>query len=426
MRVVVIGGGVIGMASAYELVKQGHEVTVLEAGTVGGGASRGTAGWICPADSGPVAAPGMVLQGLRWMLHADSPLRIRPRASLPYLGFLLGMAQRCNADDFRAGLRANIALFGDSMETFDAWQQEGVAFEMQADGLLIALLGRDNYEHQLHDLDIVRDAGLDPVALEGDAVREHEPALSDRVHGGIFFPHERHIRSETLAPGLAAAARARGVEVRERTALEGVVRDGRRVTALRTSDGRIPADAVVLAAGVWTERLARLFGVRLPIEPGKGYSVEYAQAPVRLRSATSFTERKVVGTPLGNALRLAGTMEFAGYDPTVDPVRAAAILRGPAEFLRDWTAPEPDAPAWAGFRPMTPDSLSIIGRLGAHDNAYVASGHGMFGITMAPATARAVVTMVETGRVPAHLAPFAPDRFGARDTVARLRRLRAR
>lgn len=411
MRVVVIGGGVIGVASAYELAKRGHAVTVLDAGLVGEGASRGTAGWICPADSGPVAAPGMVMQGLRWMLHADSPLFIRPRLSPPYLTFLLRMAARCNAQDFRAGLRANIALFGDSMDLFDAWTREGVEYESHADGLLVAVRDREHFDHHLPDLDIVRDAGLDPRVLRGDEVRVHEPALSDRVHGGIFFPHERHIRSETLAPGLAASARALGVDVRERCSVEGVVRDGHRVTAVRTSEGRIDADAVVVAAGVWSVDLARHFGVRLAIEPGKGYSVEYANAPVRLRSATAFTERKVVGTPLGDALRLAGTMEFAGFDRSVNSVRAAAILRGPSDFLRDWQAPEPDAPAWAGFRPMTPDSLSLIGRLGRHDNAFVATGHGMFGITLAPATALAVVEMVESGRVPERLAPFDPARF---------------
>lgn len=411
MRVVIIGGGVIGAASAYELARRDHEVTVIDAGRTGQGASFGTAGWICPADSGPIPAPGMVLQGLKWMLHSDSPLFIQPRPSLPFARFLLHMAARCNAADWRAGLQANIGLFGDSMEVFDRWRAEGVDFEMHSDGLLVALLGRENYEHHLHDLDITRDAGFEPIALLGDEVRNHEPALSDAVHGGIFFPHERQIRSETLTPGLVGRARSLGVEFREQCAFDGVVRDGRRVTAVRTLEGHIACDAVVLAAGVWSAALARHFGARLAIEPGKGYSVEYSKAPVHLRSPIAFTERKVVGTPLGDALRLAGTMEFSGYDASVNPVRAAAILRGPADFLRGWTSPQPDAEAWAGFRPMTPDSLALIGRLGEHDNAFVASGHGMFGITLAPATALAVVEMVETRRVPERLRPFDPKRF---------------
>ena len=411
MRVVIIGGGVIGAASAYELAKRDHEVTVLEAGHAGQGASFGTAGWICPADSGPVQAPGMVLQGMKWMLHTDSPLFIKPRPSLPFVRFLLQMATKCNATDWRAGLQANIGLFGDSMHIFDDWRREGVQFEMYEDGLLVALLGKDKYEHHLHDLDIVRDGGFDPQPLLGDDVRNHEPALSDKVYGGIWFPHERQIRSETITPGLVERAKRLGVVFREQTSFEGLVRNGNRITAVRTLEGRIECDAVVLAAGVWSAGLARQFGARLAIEPGKGYSVEYSTAPVQLRSSTSFTERKVVGTPLGNALRLAGTMEFSGYDGSVNPARAAAILRGPSDFIRGWESPKPDAEAWAGFRPMTPDSLSMIGRLGSNDNAYVASGHGMFGITLAPATALAVVEMVESGRIPERLKAFDPARF---------------
>lgn len=411
MRVVIIGGGVIGAASAYHLARNDHEVTVVEAGRVGQGASFGNAGWVCPADSGPVQAPGMVLQGLKWMLQPDSPLFIKPRVSVPFVRFLLQMAAQCNASDWRAGLRANIGLFADSMQWFDEYRRDGMDFEMYEGGLLVAFLGEDKFEHHLHDLDIVQEAGFDPRVFRGDEVREYEPALTDVVRGGILFPHERQIRSETITPALVERGRRLGVQYREQCAFEGVIRDGNRVTAVRTSEGRIECDAVVVAAGVWSRQVAATMGVRLAIEPGKGYSIEYGQAPVRLRSNISFAERKVVATPLGDALRLAGTMEFSGFDSSINPVRADAIRRGPADYLRGWHSPKPDAEAWSGFRPMTPDSLSMIGRLGKHDNAYVASGHGMFGLTMAPATALAVVEMVESGRIPERLRPFDPARF---------------
>ncbi len=411
MRVVVIGAGIIGAASAYELALLDHEVTVIEAGQVGQGASFGNAGWICPAESGPVASPGMIVQGMKWMLKSDSPLFIKPRPSLPFAKFLLQMAAKCNANDYRAGLQANMAFFADSMQRFDDWRRDGVAFEMYASGLLMAFLGQEKFDHHAHDLDIARAAGLDPVELVGDAVRVHEPALTNAVYAGIYYPHERQIRSESITPGLVERCRRLGVQFREQCVFEGVIRDGNRVTAVRTPEGRVACDAVVVAAGVWSGAVAQQFGVRLPIEPGKGYSIEYANSPVQLRSNISFTERKVVGTPLGSALRLAGTMEFSGFDASVNPVRADAIRCGPADFLNGWTSPKPDADAWSGFRPMTPDSLSLIGRIGKHDNAYVASGHGMYGVTLAPATALAVVEMVETGRVPERLKPFDPARF---------------
>lgn len=411
VRIVVVGAGVIGAASAYHLAKNGHEVVVVEAGHIGTGASWGNAGWICPAETGPVAAPGMVLQGLKWMLKPDSPLYIKPQPSLPFVKFLLHTAAKCNENDYRAGLRANIAFFADSMQWFDEYKRDGVDYEMYNQGLLMAFLGKEKFEHHAHDLDIAEAAGLEPRRLTGDALREQEPALSDNVQAGIYYPFERGIRSESITPALVARCRQLGVEFKENTPFEGVVKTGNRVTAVKTPDGRIMCDAVVVAAGVWSARVAKHFGVRLQIQPGKGYSIEYADAPVRLRQPISFTEAKCVGTPLGNALRLAGTMEFSGFDPDVNAVRVNAIRNAPSRFVKDWAAPEPTAPAWAGFRPMTPDSLSIIGRLGAHENAFVAAGHGMYGVTLAPATALAVVEMVESGRVPERLAPFSPDRF---------------
>ncbi len=414
VRVVVIGAGVIGAASAYHLARNGHEVVVLEAGHIGQGASWGNAGWICPAETGPVAAPGMVLQGLKWMLKPDSPLYIKPQPSLPFVRFLLQTAAKCNANDYRAGLRANIGFFADSMQWFDEYQRDGIRFEMYSQGLLMAFLGEEKYEHHAHDLDIVEAAGLEPRRLKGDALREQEPALSDNVKAGIYYPFERGIRSETITPALVARARQMGVEFKENTPFEGVVKAGDHITAVKTPDGRILCDAVVVAAGVWSARVAKQFGVTLPIQPGKGYSIEYANPPVQLRQAISFTERKCVGTPLGSALRLAGTMEFSGFNPNVNAVRVDAIRKAPSSFLSNWDAPEPSDEPWAGFRPMTPDSLSIVGKLGTFDNAYVASGHGMYGVTLAPATATAVVEMVETRRVPERLAPFSPNRFSFR------------
>lgn len=411
MRVVIVGAGVIGAASAYHLARAGHEVVVLDAGKAGFGASYGNAGWVCPAETGPVAAPGMVLQALRWMLRPDSPLFIKPRLSLPFAGFLLQMAAKSNARDFRAGLQSNVDFFADSMQWFDEYRRDGIDFEMYSDGLLMAFLGREKFTHHAHDLDIAEAAGLEPQSLVGDALRAQEPALSDAVVAGIYYPFERGIRSETITPGLVRRARELGVEFREQTPFEGIVQQHDRVTAVKTPDGRVLCDAVVVAAGVWTAAVARSFGVRLPIEPGKGYSIEYANPAVALRQPISFTEAKCVGTPLGSSLRLAGTMEFAGYDHSINPVRVDAIRRAPSKFLSNWDAAAVTTEPWAGFRPMTPDSLSVIGKLGRYDNAYVAAGHGMYGLTLAPATAQAVVEMVEHKQVPERLRAFSPDRF---------------
>lgn len=411
MRVAVVGGGVIGAASAYHLARNGHEVVVLEAGRIGQGASKGNAGWICPSEVGPVAAPGMVLQGLKWMLRPDSPLYIKPQLSLPFVRFLLHMAAKSNATDYRAGLMANVSFFGDSMQWFDEYERDGVQFEMHKQGLLMAFISKEKYQHHVDDLDVANAVGLEPRQLEGDALREQEPALADRVPYGIYFPHERGLRSETLAPGLLARAQQLGVEVRENAAFEGIVQSGDRVSAVKIADGQVMCDAVVITAGVWAGRIAKTFGVNIPIQPGKGYSIEYASPPVQLQQPTSFADAKVVGSPLGDALRLAGTMEFSGFGTNINPLRVEAIRNAPARFINGWDPTAVSAAPWAGMRPMTPDSLSVIGRLGRFDNAFIAAGHGMLGMTMAPATAEAVVEMIATNREPERLKQFSPRRF---------------
>jgi D-amino-acid dehydrogenase len=181
------------------------------------------------------------------------------------------------------------------------------------------------------------------------------------------------------------------------------------VTALRTRSERHEADAFVLAAGPWTGSLSPMFGQRLPVRPGKGYSVDLP--PVALRGATNLSDVRVAVTPFSDRLRLAGTMEFAGLDEDVNDVRVAAILRAPYLYLRDWQPPATPPLAKAGMRPMTPDGLPVIGRIPGLANVFVSSGHGMLGVTLAPGSARALTDLVLHGICRPELVPFDPARF---------------
>lgn len=316
MRAVVVGGGVIGLTTAYQLARQGAEVVVLDARATGLGASAVNAGWFVPAEATPVPGPGVVVQTLKWMLRPDSPVYIRPSVNPRHVSFMVRMWRRCNARDQRAGFEAHLRLAHATAEMLDEYRVDGIDFEMHSTGLLMACTQRETLDHHVATLDLVRAHGLDPQVMIGDDVRVHEPLLSDRVIGGVFFPCERHLDPRALVQGLHKRLVEMGVRIVEGAPVRSVdtreVSGRRTVTAVRTSTERHEGDAFVLAAGAWTGPLSTLFGHRLPIRPGKGYSIDIP--PVGLRGAINLSETKVAMTPFTDRLRLAGTMEFARLD----------------------------------------------------------------------------------------------------------------
>jgi D-amino-acid dehydrogenase len=410
MRVAVIGGGIIGLTSAYHLLERRHEVVLVDGAGVGSGASHGNAGWIVPAECGPVAGPGMVLQGLKWMAHRDSPLYIQPSLDPQFVRFMLAMARRCNRADFRAAFRANLTLATKSIALLDQYAADGMAFEIHRDGLVMAFAGADALHHHSVNLDISAAHGLDPEILSGPELAEREPTLNPSLAGGIVFPHERHVRPDALVRALAERCRALGADVIEHSPVTNVDRRDRRVRSVATSGGAVEADQFLLTAGAYSRPLAALFGVSLPVRPGKGYGVDYTPPPVPLKAMVNLADARVAVTPFDGTLRLCGTMEFAGLDTTINEARVRAIRRAAGRYFVGWSDPPP-GPPWAGARPMTPDGMPIIGRLPGSDNAWVATGHGMLGVTMGPATGRAIAEAIHTGSSPELLRPFSADRF---------------
>jgi D-amino-acid dehydrogenase len=413
VKIVVVGGGIVGLGSAYELVRDGHDVTVLDAGAAGAGASHGNAAKITMAEATPVPAPGMVLQGLKWMLKADSPLFVRPSLSPTFLRFMVTMARHCNEGDFRHALRVHLEMASTCVDVLDEWADAGLAFEMHRKGVLLLFEDRESFEHRVALNDAFAPFGMTPELLDTDALHDREPCLSDRARHALFFPDDRQVEPDSLTGALAKRMRQLGAQVREHTRVVGFEQAGSRVTAVVTEADRIECDQVVLATGVWTGVLAAELGPALPIGPGKGYSVDYFPSPVPLSTPLTFEDAHVSVTPLNGRLRLAGTMEFAGLGTEVNARRVAAVKRAAARGFRDWDEDTPHAEAWAGLRPMTADGLPIIGRLRPDGNVVVASGHGMLGLTLAPSTAKTVRDLARdiASSRPSPLTPYGPERF---------------
>lgn len=412
--VAIVGGGIIGLCSAYYLNQRSIDVLVIDAAEPGNGASKGNAGWITPSLSGPVPAPGVVRQSIRWMLKPDSPLYIKPRLDFGLLRWLFQFWRHCNHDTYRRGLTVTAELARGTFDLFDGLRRDGVEFEEHQAGLLFAFLTPPAMAHVLEDLQLLRPYGYSPVALDGQAARELEPALSDAVIGGVWVEQERQVRPESLTAGLTKRLLNEGVEFRPDTPVTSFEVDGRRVRRIVTTRGTIDADAVLIATGAWAPRLTDPLGVRIPIQPGKGYSLHYEPPPVRLSRALYLYEAKVGVTPLEGAVRFAGTMEFSGINDTIDTSRIGAIADAGERYLTSWPASVVGAERWTGMRPMTPDGLPVIGNLHPLDNAFIASGHAMLGMTLGPATGYAVSDMIATGRAPDVLRCFDPDRFARR------------
>lgn len=412
MKIVIVGSGVIGLGSAYALARRGAEVVVVGDRAPGSGASIVNAGWVVPAESGPLPGPGIILQTLRWMLRPDSPVYVRPAASPSFIRFMVGMLRACNATAHWRAFEATARLAAGTMDAFDAWVADGLAFEMHADGEIRAYLDAAELRHAIDSLAAYERAGFEVAALTGDEARMLVPELSDAVVGGIHFPNERHLRPTTLVAALVERLGTLGVRF-----ADGAVTAARALPAggveVRGAFGGERADALVIAAGAWSARVGRLLGATLPIRPGKGYSVDYVPAPLAVRPIISLSEAHCVVTPLDGATRVAGTMEFGGLDERISAVRLAAIRRAPTRYFRSWDPGAPSLPPSAGLRPMTPDGLPVIGRLRPFRSVYLASGHAMLGVTLAPRTGALLADMILDGAEPEVLAPFSPRRFGA-------------
>ncbi len=427
MKVVIVGGGVVGLTTAYELEAAGCDVTLLEAVRCGSGASHGNAAKIALAESAPVPGPGVLVQGIRWMFRSDSPLSIHPSVAPGYIGFLLRMARHCNKRDFEAGLDVHLRLGADANDLFDDYRRDGIDFEMHARGVLLAFETRGRFDEHAESLPMFESAGHCAQILHDDDVREIEPALSSRIRHGLFFPADRQIEPDSLTHALRHRLVSRGADVREGVEVGGFVRRGGKVAAVVTTDAEVvSADAVVIAAGVRTADLLASLGCTMPIRAGKGYSIDYSPAPIELRTSLTLEDARVAVTPLDQMLRLAGTMEFGSRNAGVDETRVDAIRRSAREAFAGWdddAASAGEAQPWAGARPMTPDGLPIIG--GVRANVFVNSGHSMLGLTLAPGSARLLAALL-TGRkvtLPSEILDrVSPKRF----TKVRLTRDRTR
>jgi D-amino-acid dehydrogenase len=412
-EVLILGAGVIGLACALYLRKAGVQVRVIEQGEPGAGASHGNCGTITPSHAPPLTMPGTLGVALRSVFRRDAPLYLDPRLDGPRLRWLFGFARRCNWRDFERAAIARAAILQRSRVLLgELVREDGLACEFVEEGELYVYRDRRGFEADLrHHADVLDRLGIAVERWDGVTVAAREPALKPGVVGGLHHPGDARLRPDRYVAELARRVRELGGVIETGARIERIETDGRRITCVRTARGAFVGERVVLALGAWSPLLARTLGLRLPMQPGKGYSITYTRPHLVPRHALVLRESSVCVTAWSGGYRLGSTMEFSGYAEGLDRTRLDALRHGAALALHEPEGVQVQE-EWWGWRPMSVDELPIIGASARWANLHFATAHGMLGVSMSAATGELVAAQL-TARAPGlDPAPFAPARFG--------------
>jgi D-amino-acid dehydrogenase len=413
MTVGIIGGGVSGLFSAYYLRRAGCDVTVLDNGTFADSCSHGNAGMIVPSHIIPLAAPGMIAKGIRWMFQSDSPFYVKPRLNWELMRWGWLFHRHATAGHVE---RAIPILRDLSLLSKKGYQELAMAdefdFGWQERGLFMLYQTAESEHEMAEEADVANRAGVEAQILTGQQVQDLEPKARVTVRGAVYYPGDAHIYPNQLIPALVAQLRRMGITLLENQQVIDLTVQAGKVRDIRTTAGEYSFDEIVLAAGAWSPDLMRKLGLNLPLQGGKGYSFMLPEPGQEIRVPAIMLEARATATPMNGQVRVAGTLEIAGTDLSVNANRVRGIVQSINRYYPDLPVSQPATETvWRGLRPCSPDGLPYLGRLNHLANVTIATGHGMMGVSLGPATGMLVAEAV-TGR-PASLSlqPFAADRF---------------
>ncbi len=387
--VVIIGGGVIGVCTAYYLSKRGADVTLIEKGDICSGSSYGNAGLVAPSQSMPLAKPGVISQGLKWLLDPESPFYIKPRLSTE-LFLWLWQFYRASVDKerFLGAMKLINKLKLESLKRFNEISpalSDTNIFDRK--GMFLACRSEHGFRSALNDYEKLRPLGLEFEVVQGGSLKNIVPDMEMTIHGGLFFPRDAHIIPHRFVKDLAQICKSNGAQIRTLTEVLGFDQQNGTITVIKTDRGDLEAEEIVIAGGAWSAGIAKHLNYNVPIQPAKGYSLTFPRPPNVPDFPVFLSESKIIVTPMSDTLRIGGTLELTGLDHSVNRRRVAAMVKNVSDYLPRITIPEHCVQdAWCGLRPLTPDGLPVLGRLNNFTNVTIATGHGMFGMALGPIT----------------------------------------
>ena len=409
--VLIVGAGVIGLASALELSKAGAKVIVIDKFDPGYGCSYGNAGWITPCFAMPLPMPGMLLKSIRWLTDPESPLYIKPELSPTLISWLFRFMRSMTEKQMLQSVDALTHLSKLSMDLYkhlDKTTDKPFSFEQK--GLFMVAQSDDGLKYAKSEMELVARNGIPGKLMLEEEARAFEPSLTKRIKGGVFFPEEAHAEPLQVTQTLAHEARKLGAQIISKAEVIDFVLGPKGIAGARTTRGIFEAEQFVLATGSWSLAIGQTLRLRVPVLGGKGYAIITDPLAPNPQRPMMLVEKKVAVTPRNGTLRLAGTLELVNQDETFTTRRVEAIVRGAREFMN---VPENIHyhEIWRGLRPCTPDGVPIIGRTARYRNLLLATGHQMLGLQSATGTGKLVADLA-LGRTPdLDPKPFRADRF---------------
>ncbi|RYD78888.1 MAG: FAD-dependent oxidoreductase, partial [Verrucomicrobiaceae bacterium] len=405
--------GVIGLSVAYYCAQRGHRVTVIERHPQErSGCSFGNMGMIVPSHFIPLAAPGMVALGLKWMWNPESPFYIKPRLNWDLLTWGMRFWSAANRQHVERSAPLLRDLSFASRAAFEELEAAGLDFGLEKKGLLMLCKTEHALKEEAHVAEQAKELGIPADVLDAKQLATLEPGVEMSACGGVYFPKDCHLQPERFVAALEERIVSGGGEILWDTEVRGWRRESGRLAAVKTSRGEIEADEFVLCGGSWSPEMVKDLGLRLPMQAGKGYSLTLAEPRQKPQICSILTEARVAVTPMGKTLRFGGTMEIAGCNETISPRRVRGIIRAATEYYPAFSEEDfKDTTPWSGLRPCSPDGLPYLGRTNAAANLSIATGHAMMGLSLAPITGQLIAQMISGERSSIDTALLSPDRY---------------
>jgi D-amino-acid dehydrogenase len=395
-KVIVAGGGVIGLCTAYYLNKAGHEVILIDKGDLKHGTSFGNAGYISPSHFIPLASPGIVAKGLQWMLSSSSPFYIKPRLNMDLIRWALTFWKRSG----KATMERNIPHLNNILHlsrelTSEIRNDLGNQFRMEEKGCFMLYKSALTEKHEIELAKEAAALNIETQVFSAKEVQAMEPEVEVNVRGGVLYPIDAHLHPGDLMKTIHDHLQQSGVQFQLETTITGFEKQGRKVTKVLTDKGDFTGDEIVLATGSWLPATSRDLGIDLLLQAGKGYSMTFDAVEKNLHYPAILVDDRVAMTPMGADLRMGGTMEISGIGSPMLMKRVQAIFKAAKNYYPDLPVAFPaHDKIWHGLRPLSPDGLPYIGRHSTYDNIVMAGGHAMLGLSLAAATGKLVEEIV--------------------------------
>ena len=410
----IVGAGIVGLCTAWYLKKAGFRVTLIDAKDITDGTSFGNAGMIVPSHFVPMAAPGVISQGLKWMLNNKSPFYIKPRLNLDLVQWLWHFFQSANAQHVARSIPVLYELNEKSKALYREMASEaGFAFGFQEKGLLMLYQTQKQAEEEEKLAEKAHKLGVTAEILDANGLKKLEPEMDLEVLGGLYFPGDAHLYPNQLMVQLKAQLKHSGVTFLPNTAVVDFKCRASKIEALVTDKNEVlSVKKVLLTTGSWSGLLLKKAGVKLHVQDGKGYSITLKNPVLRPRIPTLLSEAKVAVTPMGQNLRIGGTLEISGLSKKIDQQRIRGILESVPKYYKNLTVPfDQETPIWQGYRPCTPDGMPYIGPSQSFSNLFVGTGHGMMGLSLGAITGKLLCEIITNEKPLIPMKPFRLERF---------------